>query len=93
MRAHISRALALEWIDVDDQIGQLGLDSLMALEVRNAVDRELGVSLPVVALMDGSSIRSLGALILASLRAAVDDEAGDATARADRAGEAPSLKY
>lgn len=68
--AQVSRALALESIDPDDQIGQLGLDSLMALEVRNAVDRELGVSLPIVALMEGHSIRTLSRMVTASLRAA-----------------------
>ena len=76
--AQVSRALALESIELDDQIGQLGLDSLMALEVRNAVDRELGVSLPIVALMEGNSIRTLSQMVTASFRTAGVDAAAPA---------------
>ena len=75
LAAHVSQALALESINLDDQIGQLGLDSLMALEVRNAVDRELGVSLPIVALMEGHSIRTLSQMVAASFRSTSVDTA------------------
>ena len=67
LAAHVSRALALQAVDVDDQLGQLGLDSLMALDVRNAIERDVGAAIPVVALMDGNSIRTLARMILAAL--------------------------
>jgi acyl transferase domain-containing protein len=90
--AQVSRALALESVDLDQEIGQLGLDSLMALEVRNAVERELEVSLPIVALMDGNSIRTLAQLVAKSLRAGGAPKSANAgSAAADDAMDARRL--
>jgi acyl transferase domain-containing protein len=70
---HLRRVLAVAVLDPETPLGQLGLDSLMALEVRNALDRELGISLPVVSLIDGSSARAVSAAVLALARRLMPD--------------------
>jgi hypothetical protein len=51
-------------------LSELGLDSLMAVELRFAATRRLGIELPVSALNDGASVTSLADAVLARLRAA-----------------------
>jgi acyl transferase domain-containing protein/acyl carrier protein len=86
---HVCRALSVKAVDPEEEIGLLGLDSLMALEVRNAIDRDLGVSIPIVSLLTGNSIRTLGQTILSSLAAADMPAATDAGAPIP-AGEDPT---
>ncbi|WP_432973946.1 type I polyketide synthase [Dactylosporangium sp. CA-233914] len=58
----------------DQRLSDLGLDSLMAVELRNEVERGLGVSLPISVLLEGASVRTLAEHIVAVL------PAGDAAA-------------
>ncbi|HEY3909053.1 MAG TPA: amino acid adenylation domain-containing protein [Stellaceae bacterium] len=46
-------------IDPDTPLHDLGLDSLLAVEIRNRVERELGLTLSVRELIEGASLRSL----------------------------------
>ncbi|MEV8624391.1 amino acid adenylation domain-containing protein [Streptomyces sp. NPDC051079] len=48
-----------ELIDADSRLGSLGLDSLLAMELRARVHTELGVSLPVVALLSNGPVGEL----------------------------------
>ncbi|MEP6915116.1 MAG: type I polyketide synthase, partial [Acidobacteriota bacterium] len=73
--SHLRRVLAVSMLDAETALGQLGLDSLMALEVRNALERELGISLPVVSLIDGSSARAVSDAVLALARDQLRDNA------------------
>ena len=59
----VMRVLSIIEIEADEPITQRGLDSLMALELRNAVERDTGVSIRAVALLEGASVRSLAAQI------------------------------
>jgi aryl carrier-like protein len=68
---------------VDKPLTELGLDSLMAVELRNWMEAELRVDLPLVELMQGPSITRLAELLLVRLTA------GDAP-RADRPAEGPT---
>jgi acyl transferase domain-containing protein/acyl carrier protein len=86
---HMCRALSVKTVDPEEEIGLLGLDSLMALEVRNAIDRDLGVSIPIVSLLAGNSIRTLGQTILSSLAVPDATEATDGSAPIP-AGEDPT---
>ncbi|MGW4699929.1 amino acid adenylation domain-containing protein [Streptomyces sp. NPDC004285] len=46
-------------IDADSRLGSLGLDSLLAMELRARVHSELGVALPVVALLSNGPVGEL----------------------------------
>lgn len=51
--------LAVANLDPTTAVTKLGLDSLMALELRNRVEVDLGLTLPVVALLEGPSTEKL----------------------------------
>nr|WP_194238606.1 non-ribosomal peptide synthetase/type I polyketide synthase [Streptomyces spongiae] len=51
-------------LDVQEPFQSLGLDSLMTLEVRNALTRDLGISLPLVAFREARTIARLRDLVL-----------------------------
>ena len=73
---YLARALgrilgfAAEEIDVNLPISVLGLDSLMAVELKNRIGTDLRVSLPTVRLLQGPSVAELAAEIDPQLRAA-----------------------
>jgi acyl carrier protein len=46
-------------VSVQTPLARLGLDSLMAVEMRHVLHRELGVEVPVVALMQAASVDRL----------------------------------
>ena len=55
----VMRVLSVIDLEPEEPIAQRGLDSLMALELRNAFERDTGVSIRAVALLDGASVRSV----------------------------------
>lgn len=63
----------LQWptdrIDVDAPTMDLGLDSLMGVELRTALERDLETSLPIGMLAQGGSLRALARLVSARLDA------------------------
>jgi amino acid adenylation domain-containing protein len=52
-------------VDPERPLDGLGLDSLMAIELKSAVEADLGRSLPLTALMEGPTIRQLADRLLA----------------------------
>ncbi|MEH2048357.1 type I polyketide synthase [Nostoc sp.] len=54
-------------IDIAESVTSLGLDSLMAIELRSWLNKETGVNLPVMKIMQGPSISQLAQLILEEL--------------------------
>ncbi len=55
-------------VDLDTPLTDVGVDSLMAVELRNWVEGELRVSLPIVELMEGPSVNRLADLLLEQLQ-------------------------
>ena len=48
-------------LDANQPITRLGIDSLMALEVKTRIDADLGAVIPIVSLLKGTSIAHLAA--------------------------------
>jgi acyl transferase domain-containing protein/D-arabinose 1-dehydrogenase-like Zn-dependent alcohol dehydrogenase/trans-aconitate methyltransferase/acyl carrier protein len=67
-------------VDLSKPLTEVGLDSLMAVELRNWVEGELRVSLPIAELLQGPSVDRLAELLLEQLLKA---DASPAVARAD----------
>lgn len=54
-------------LDRLESLTNLGLDSLTAIELKNRINNEMGVHLPVIKIMEGASISSLAELMLSQL--------------------------
>ncbi len=78
--AQVARILgaAAEKLDPKKPLTELGLDSLMGVEIRNWIESELGASVPTVELMRGPSVEQLAD----SLMTRLGGDAGRATTAA-----------
>jgi polyketide synthase 12 len=65
----------MEKIDVTQPLDQLGLDSLMAIELKNRVEVDLGVNLTMAHFLQMPSLQGLASSVLSELPAA--EQAGD----------------
>ena len=68
--------LPVDGVSRREPLNGQGLDSLMAADVRRAVQRRLGVLVPLTKLLRGTSIDELAADIAGSLAAQPQAEAG-----------------
>lgn len=76
LRTQSARVLQIPAADLDfrQPLNRMGIDSLMAVELRNILESELGVSVQLVMLLEGSSLADLSKSLLADLpTAAVPD--------------------
>jgi acyl transferase domain-containing protein/acyl carrier protein len=60
-------ASKLSGLDVNLPVNRLGIDSLMAVELKTLIEAELGVVVPIVSFLKGSSLAQLAAEILDKL--------------------------
>ncbi len=59
--------VALEQVNPQQPLSALGLDSLMAIEIKHSIETNLGVVLPITSFMSASSINRLAVEVLAQL--------------------------
>jgi phthiocerol/phenolphthiocerol synthesis type-I polyketide synthase C len=59
--------IAPEKLDLNRPLTELGMDSLMAVELRHAIETTLGVELPVMEMSGGGSLQSVAEKLLARL--------------------------
>jgi len=52
-----------EELEADEPLTRLGIDSLMAVEMKNRVEAELEISIPIVVLLQGVSISQLATFV------------------------------
>lgn len=69
LREQVARILRFSPTKLDRQesLINLGLDSLVAIELKNRINNEMGVNLPVIKIMEGASISQLAELMLSQL--------------------------
>ena len=85
--------LAPSRLDIEMPLNHLGVDSLIAMELRTQIERDLGIVVPVVALLDGPTITQLAARLgdrHSGVSPARPDPAPAAGTRGTPAGEAPA---
>jgi NADPH:quinone reductase-like Zn-dependent oxidoreductase len=54
-------------LNVNQPLNRLGMDSLMALEIKNLIEKSLNASVPISSLLGGSSLADLTKLVLVQL--------------------------
>jgi phthiocerol/phenolphthiocerol synthesis type-I polyketide synthase C len=82
--SEVARTLRLsaEEIDVARPLDELGMDSLMSLELRMSIEKRFGIELPIVAISSGINVNDLATRLLAGLGAAeATASAGEAEMR------------
>src|SRR5208283_2064684 len=69
----VARVLGLSAskLDVEQPLSNLGLDSLMAVELKNRIAVDLGVNVPMVRFLEGPSVAQAAAQVLDQLTAEV----------------------
>jgi len=67
-------------IDVNRPIQDLGVDSLMAVELQTALEGRLGLQLPLLALTGSANLRAIPPWLLQAMHATDATQADDVTA-------------
>jgi acyl transferase domain-containing protein/acyl-CoA synthetase (AMP-forming)/AMP-acid ligase II len=77
----VGRTLGLEpaAVGVDEPLTHLGIDSLMAMEIKNRVENELSVTISIVRFLEGPTISGLTAMLLPQLAQELPDSDVSAT--------------
>ncbi len=60
-------------LDVARSLNQFGLDSLMALELKNRIEARCGITIPLVNILTGPSVKDLSSVLLDQLENAIEN--------------------
>ena len=65
LREQAARVLRLTAtaLDIDQPLNNVGIDSLMAIELKNRIEADLGVTVPMVRFLEGPSVRDLAGYV------------------------------
>ena len=74
-------------LDADQPLTELGMDSLMAVRIRNTVRGDFGVEPPVALLLQGASLTALTTDLIRQLGLETDDQADSGGGVRDRANK------
>jgi acyl transferase domain-containing protein/acyl-CoA synthetase (AMP-forming)/AMP-acid ligase II/acyl carrier protein len=61
--------LASTALDVEQPLNNVGIDSLMAIELKNRIETDLGVTVPMVKFLEGPSVRDLAGFVVTQMLA------------------------
>lgn len=80
VRLTVSRVLrmAAEHVPDDEPLGRLGVDSMLATELRIRIEQQFQAAPSIAFLLDGASVATIAAELTTLLDVAADDGAGDA---------------
>ncbi|HWQ35153.1 MAG TPA: amino acid adenylation domain-containing protein [Blastocatellia bacterium] len=80
IQTQLARVLGLSAsrLDPHQPLNTLGLDSIMAIELKNGLEARLGVHLPIAALLQGPTVNELAAQISVQLQETTSAVTGDA---------------
>ena len=83
IRDHFARAMGASpaQIDLQHSLLNLGLDSLIAVDVRNRVNADLGINVPLAKFMQSASIRALAAYVAEQM---IEGNRGECSKMSDR---------
>ena len=56
-------------LDVEQPLNNVGIDSLMAIELKNRIESDLGVTVPMVKFLEGPSVRDLAGFVVEEMHA------------------------
>ena len=76
--------LAVDRIEPQRPLAELGMDSLMAVELRLAVEQRFGISIPLLALSEGATLTAMASRIVRSLGGEGEVQADQKTQMAER---------
>ena len=81
--------IAAERLDPTESLAAFGLDSLMAVQIKNQIEADLGVVVPMIQILQGPSLNELAPVILEAFQ--VRDVRAAAPRRDEEAWEEGSL--
>ncbi|HWI87597.1 MAG TPA: type I polyketide synthase, partial [Sphingomonas sp.] len=73
--------LAADRVEPQRPLAELGMDSLMAVELRLAVEQRFGISIPLLALSEGATLGAMAGRIVRSLSSGEGEAPGDERAQ------------
>jgi len=76
--------LAVERVEPQRPLAELGMDSLMAVELRLAVEQRFGISIPLLALSEGATLTAMASRIVRGLGGEGDSAVDEKSQMAER---------